>query len=183
MGEGWSLTELVEAASRRDPDAWRALVDRFQRLVWSVARGFGLSDHDAHDAVQVVWLQLARRIGQISDPERLGLWLATTTRRECIRLLAANRPERNADLGDYFVDEPATTVGVEETVLEKERREALWRAVAELPGNCQALVRIFLAEPPPTYAEVAAALGMPVNSVGPRRQRCLALLRAAVIAR
>jgi DNA-directed RNA polymerase specialized sigma24 family protein len=36
------------------------------------------------------------------------------------------------------------------------------------------------ADPVPSYAELAAALGMPVGSIGPTRARCLACLRRTV---
>ena len=37
-----------------------------------------------------------------------------------------------------------------------------------------------MADPPPAYADVAAALGMKVGSIGPTRGRCLDKLRALV---
>ena len=48
---------------------------------------------------------------------------------------------------------------------------------AALP-RCQELLRIIAFAPRPDYAAVAAALGMPVGSIGPTRGRCLAKLRA-----
>ena len=38
-------------------------------------------------------------------------------------------------------------------------------------------MRAFVTEPEPSYAEVAARLGMPIGSIGPIRARCLARLR------
>ena len=32
----------------------------------------------------------------------------------------------------------------------------------------------------PSYAEISAALGMPVGAIGPTRQRCLAKLQSAL---
>ncbi len=34
-----------------------------------------------------------------------------------------------------------------------------------------------MADMPPSYQEVAAALGMPIGAIGPTRQRCLERLR------
>jgi DNA-directed RNA polymerase specialized sigma24 family protein len=53
----------------------------------------------------------------------------------------------------------------------------LWRAISQLPGRCQELLRIIAFVPRPDYAAVAAELGMPIGSVGPTRGRCLAKLR------
>jgi len=72
----------------------------------------------------------------------------------------------------------------EEAVLaaEQEREDAeraaeLRRAFGRLPGRCRELLRVLMASPPPSYAEVAAALGLPLGSIGPTRGRCLQRLR------
>ena len=47
----------------------------------------------------------------------------------------------------------------------------------ELPPPCRILLRMLIADPPPSYEEVSQVLEMPVGSIGPRRARCLARLR------
>src|SRR5262245_50547155 len=81
------VAELVQAAADGDRDAWDALVDRFNGLVWSVARSHRLSTIDASDVVQTTWLRLVENLGRLQDPERVGAWLATTARRESLRAL------------------------------------------------------------------------------------------------
>ncbi len=39
-----------------------------------------------------------------------------------------------------------------------------------------------IADPAPSYAEISEALDMPIGSIGPTRQRCLAALRAQAVA-
>ena len=51
----------------------------------------------------------------------------------------------------------------------------------QLPDRCRRLLRVLLADPPPAYAEVAAALEMPIGSIGPTRARCLAQLRTLAV--
>jgi DNA-directed RNA polymerase specialized sigma24 family protein len=58
-----------------------------------------------------------------------------------------------------------------------QRAAAVWRAFGRLPDRCRELLRVLMASPPPSYAEVAAALGLPVGSIGPTRARCLQRLR------
>jgi DNA-directed RNA polymerase specialized sigma24 family protein len=79
---------------------------------------------------------------------------------------------------------PADDNPTEEAVLRAEREHqdaeeaaALWRAAQRLPGRCRQLLRILMASPPPSYAEVAAALDVPIGSIGPTRARCLERLR------
>jgi DNA-directed RNA polymerase specialized sigma24 family protein len=78
---------LVIQAAAGDQGAWSRLVDHYARLVWAVTRSFRLSDSDAADVSQMVWLRLLEHIHRV-DPERVGAWLVVTTRRECLRVLA-----------------------------------------------------------------------------------------------
>lgn len=61
--------------------------------MWSVCRQYWLGITDGQDVGQTVWLRLVDQLGNLRDPAALAGWLATTTRRECIRVLgAAERP-------------------------------------------------------------------------------------------
>jgi RNA polymerase sigma factor (sigma-70 family) len=175
-GGAVDTTTLLEAAARGDQAAWDALVDRYASLLWAIARGHRLSDADAGDVVQTTWLKLVENLGKIKDPDRLPGWLATTARHECLRLIRRAGRERPADDRDWQ-DEPADGAGVDATLLLDERNATLWRALATLSEQCRQLLRVLMAAPPPSYAEVAAALDMPIGSIGPTRQRCLGRLR------
>lgn len=175
---------LVTAAAGGDKAAWQALVERFGGMVWSVARGYRLSRADAADVSQTVWLRLAENIGKINNPERVGAWLATAARRECLQSIRVNA--RTVPTGDMALFEDAGTDlnPTEGEVLRAEgeresahRAKAMWRALGRLPQRCQQLLRVLMASPPPSYAEVAAALDLPVGSIGPTRARCLQRLR------
>ena len=62
-------------------------------------------------------------------------------------------------------------------MLTAERDSALWQAFGGLSERCQTLLRILVSDPPPSYDEIAAALDMPIGSIGPTRARCLERLR------
>ena len=168
--------EMVSAAALGEPAAWDALVDRYARLVWAVARAFGLSDADAADVSQTTWLRLAEHLPRLREPQRIGAWLATTARRESMRALARTRRERPLD-GNDFADSAASA---DHRLMEAEQAAALWRAFAAIPPPCQVLLRLLLADC--SYAEISEVLDMPVGSIGPRRGRCLEHLRATVVA-
>ena len=75
---------LVRGAAQGQEPAWRALVDNFAGLVWSVIRGYRLNPADAADVSQTTWLRLAEHIASLRQPERVGAWLVTTAGRECL---------------------------------------------------------------------------------------------------
>jgi RNA polymerase sigma factor (sigma-70 family) len=184
--ESEKARELVLAAAQGDGSAWRQLVENFSGLVWSIARGQGLSQADAADALQTTWLRLAEHLNRIENPERVGSWLATTARRESQRL---GRLSRRVVVTDNELlleaDQSAAADSPEQAVLDAElamseaqRDRLLWSALAGLPERCQELLRVLIASPPPSYADIAAAMDMPVGSIGPTRARCLGQLRA-----
>lgn len=173
-----SVTELFRRAEAGDQAAWNALVDRYTKLLWSVARAHRLGDADAADVVQTTWLRLVEHFGRIEEPECLPGWLATTARRECLRTLRRSGRELVTDVDDVvleMVDERPPPV--ETRLLTDERDVALWRCFERLSLRCQELLRILMATPPPDYATVSAALGMKIGSIGPTRGRCLDQLR------
>jgi DNA-directed RNA polymerase specialized sigma24 family protein len=71
---------------------------------------------------------------------------------------------------------PEATVTGEEVVM-AERHAALRAALAELPPSCQPLMDMLISDPPYSYAAISTALGIPVDSIGPRRARCLERIR------
>ncbi len=174
-----SATDLLTRAGRGEQAAWDVLVDRYTNLLWSVGRAHRLDTADAGDVVQSTWLRLVENLDRIEDPERLPGWLVTTARRECLRLLKRSGREAVGfdDTALDVVDELAPALDA--ALLESERDAALWRCFAQLPERCQHLLRVLMAADPPSYAQVSAALGMPIGAIGPTRMRCLDRLRRA----
>lgn len=169
--------ELLAAAARGDQSAWEVLVQRHAGLLWSVARGFRLDTADAGDAIQTTWLRLVENLDRIKDPERLGGWLASTLRHECIRMLRRSGRERPGGAADEFADVPDGGDPLDAGLLTHERDAALWTALARLSQRCQQLLRVLMASPPLPYVEVSDLLEMPIGSIGPARARCLGQLR------
>ncbi len=171
---------LVRAAAAGDQLAWDTLVDRFAGLLWSIGFGYRLSRSDAADVFQTTWLRLLEHVHTIKDPSRIGGWLATTYRREAMATLRrAGRVLPTEDDADLDVGGEALP-GVDLPLLRGERDGALWTAFSKLTLRCQQVLRTLVAdaeEGPPHYPDVAAALGMPVGSLGPTRARCLSHLR------
>ena len=134
---------------------------------------------DADDASQGVWLRLVDQIGRIRDPAALPGWLATTTGRECGRLVRAAR--RTTPHGGRLLDAEDNpgerAVLADDELLRAKRHTALREALADLPPSCQRLIAVLAEDPPAPYAQISARLGIPVGSIGPTRGRCLAKLR------
>jgi RNA polymerase sigma factor (sigma-70 family) len=172
------VIDLVACARGGDTRAWDALVERYTPLIWSICRKYRLGRDDADDVRQSVWLRLVDQLDKIRQPAALPGWLATTTQRECGRLVRAARGPHAAvyelDAGN-LPDERAGAA--EQELLAAERHAALREAFTQLPADGQQLIALLLADPPVPYLEISARLGIPVGSIGPTRSRCLDRMR------
>ena len=188
-GSDGDITRLVIAAASGDHQAWDEIVARYSGLLWAVARAHRLSAADAGDVVQTTWLRLIEHLPQIRNREGIGAWLATTARRECLRLLRSGARCQPSDemqsLVDTGAEGRATDVvdtgadhsELDSALLTAERDAELWAAFSRLPARDQALLRLLAVDSPPSYQEISAALGMPIGSIGPTRARSLERLR------
>jgi RNA polymerase sigma factor (sigma-70 family) len=172
------VAQLVRRAAQGDRRAWERLVDQYSRLLWAMTRDFKLAESDAADVVQATWLRLLEHIDRIEYPERIGSWLATTARHECLRQLAAGKraiPVQDDDVA--FSAAVANEPDVDERLLADERARAVREAMSTLPSRSQRLLELLMADPPVSYTEISDQLGLPIGSIGPTRGRCLERLR------
>ena len=86
MRDDPTVIALVARATEGEQTAWDEIVERFAPLVWSICRRFRLSEADTYDVGQNVWLRLVEYLPSLREPAALPGWLATTTRRECLRV-------------------------------------------------------------------------------------------------
>jgi RNA polymerase sigma factor (sigma-70 family) len=174
MAEYPSVADLVTRAKNGEQQAWDALVERYAPLIWSICRHFRLEAADAEDVGQSVWLNLVAHLDHLRDSAALPGWLATTTRRECGRVINAADARRAGErvlIAEAIPDTEAAAVDQE--LLVAEQHAVLRDALARMPPNCQQLLAMLLADPPVPYAEISARLGISVGSIGPNRRRCL----------
>ena len=176
MRDDSPTADLVTRARDGDARAWDALVERFGPLIWSICRDYRLERADIEDVAQNVWLKLVDQLSRVRDPAALGGWLATTTRRECFRARqAADKFVPDGQAMDELPEENAVTA--EDEVLLAERQAALREAFARLPASNQRLLAMLASDPPVSYAQISAWLGIAIGSIGPNRRRSLDRLR------
>jgi len=177
MRDNLPVTDLVTGARNGQKQAWDAVVDRYAPLIWSICRRHGLGRADTEDVGQAVWLHLAGHLGNLREPAALPGWLATTARRECLRVLRAGRPLAAGQVLDAETLPDDQAGSAEQELLAAERQAALRAAFLDLPPRGQRLIALLLEDPPIPYAEISARLGIPIGSIGPTRRRYLDKMR------
>jgi RNA polymerase sigma factor (sigma-70 family) len=171
------MTTLLRMAQTAEPGCWEEVVRRYGALVKSTVARFRLDSAHHADAVQSTWLRLFEKACTIREPERVGAWLVTTARRECLALIAIERRERATETRPWE-ERASTDATPEAVVLSAVERQAVRSAAAEITGRSALLLDALLAPTPVSYAEISARLDMPVGSIGPTRARIMRSLRA-----
>jgi RNA polymerase sigma factor (sigma-70 family) len=164
-----SDSELIKGCLAGDQMSWDELIDRYQRLIYSVAHAFCQSREDEADVFQLVCLQLYQRLPELRDRETLPAWLITVTRRQVAGIYKSRK--MFVPLDDEHPDAEVHIGWIEnEHIVE--------RAMLDLPERCRLLIDFLYRHPAQlSYAAIAERLGMPVSSIGPTRARCLKKLR------
>jgi RNA polymerase sigma factor (sigma-70 family) len=181
-----SDAELVAWCRAGQPRGWRLLVQRYQRLVYAVARRAGLDEHAAADVFQAVFSRLLQALPALQQPDRLRAWIVTTAKRET--LLQLRRSQRTVSLTAASDTDPADasqfdpaddSLLPEQQLDELQQLHLLRQALERLDTRCHGLLSMLFAddEDRPAYDQIALRLDMPVGSIGPTRARCLAKLR------
>lgn len=171
------VATLVREAAAGDRASWDALVRRFSGLIWTIGRSHGLGAADIAEVSQTTWLRLLEHLDAIQQPERVGAWLATTARREALRVIRTRDRLVLVDNDLAFDGENDTLEPPGRGVMVEERDALLHRAFAKLPQRSQVLLTMLSKAPAMSYREVSVALDMPIGSIGPTRARCLDALR------
>ncbi|MEA2219770.1 MAG: hypothetical protein QOJ35_2396 [Solirubrobacteraceae bacterium] len=165
-----TLVALMTSARAGDQLAWSRLVRRLEPGLRRVVRPCRLTPADVDDVLQSTWTLLYCNIAMIRDPAAVTGWLATTARRQALRLLQQHTSELLTDELEYGLVADGTP---ESLVLEGERRETFLRALGSLTPRQRRLVTLLAAQPALDYAQVGSLLAMSVGSIGPTRARAL----------
>ena len=180
---------LVARCRSGDAGAWKALVERYQRLVYAIVRRIGLDNHAAADVFQTVFSRLIEHLPRIEDPTRLQAWIVTCAKREALRqrqlglrTVSMSREDEGSDDGAPDWEPPDPSPVAEEALEHLQQVNGVRIGLERLDERCRSLLMLVFRDEDETlsYQDVAARLGVPVGSLGPTRARCLDKLRRLV---
>ena len=175
--------ELLVACLRGEQPAWNALIDRYSALIYSIPLKYRLSEADAGDVFQAVCITLLENLGSIRAPRGIAAWIITTTSRQCLAVARRRRQEQLRSTAERFAPDaiglPDPDHLPEEELLALERQQFVRTAMSQLPDSCRRLIQSLFSDvaQPTSYQALARELGVPMNSLGPTRGRCLDKLR------
>ncbi len=173
---------LVNRCRGNDQSAWDELVERYQRLIFAIPRRSGLSEEQASDVFQEVFLTLFEKIDEIQQPERIRSWLVTTAKFKTWAIIRASRgfysPETEEEMAAEMASIADHSPLADEMLIELEEQHLIRTALHKLDEKCrQILSMLYLSESTASYADVALSIGVGETSISPMRTRCLKKLQ------
>jgi RNA polymerase sigma factor (sigma-70 family) len=174
-----SDAELVAACRRGDESAWNELVERYQRLIITIPRRAGLSEEQAADVFQEVFLTLFEKLDEIQQPEKIRSWMVTTAKFKTWGIVRGEKGFRTAETEEEMELEMANLKDAsplaDDALIELEQQHQIRTALKELEERCRKILSmIYLRDAgAASYAEVASAIGVGETSISPMRSRCL----------
>ena len=168
---------LVTACLEGDEQAWVTLLERYNRLIYTIPLRFGFSKAMADEIHQETCLIMLEKLDTLRDRQQLSSWLMTVTRRACIKRWRTNKMEEVELTDTDHIDDS----DLEDNITNLEEQFLIQEAFTKLSDRCQQMVQaLFLTDPPLTYEELAEQLGISLGSIGPTRARCLDKLKREV---
>ncbi len=169
-----NLDDIVKQCRQGSDEAWHDLIDLVGPVIFSICRRSRLTRDESFDIYGQVCLELVKSIDSVREAEKLPSLVATITRRQIYSFY------QKMQVIEYLDDETLQLVTDEtgrdpEQVYEQaQRRQSLLEAMRELKEkDFRLLSALFLDQEEPSYKEIAAALKMPVSSIGPLRAKAL----------
>jgi RNA polymerase sigma-70 factor (ECF subfamily) len=178
--------ELVRRLVGGDQRAWEEFVGRYQNLVWTCVRRtaeryrLNPSTADLEDTVAEVFAALLERdcsaLQRFQGRCSLATWLIVITRRRCLRRVRKRRP-RPIALPDGDVSAVTTEAGDPLADLIRAEDQQFVRSAFDRLSAADRHVLELHHHQKLGYAEISRALGISMNSVGPRIHRAQQRLR------
>ena len=153
--------ELVAGMQAGSADAFDALVERYRKSIYRLAKAMTQNHDAAGDLSQETFVLAYRRIRQLKNPESFGPWLRKILVNLCIRRSAKIMP---ASLEDHEIESPESpSADAERNMV----RDKVRNAIMELDPAERAVVLLYYMDGL-KQTEIADALGCPVGTVWSR---------------
>jgi RNA polymerase sigma-70 factor (ECF subfamily) len=160
---------LIERYVRGENAAFEAIVQRYERRVYTIALRMCGEPEDARDVTQDVFVSAMRALRRFRGEAQLATWfhrVATNASLDAMRRRRRHATRRLEDAGDRASDAP----GPEESAAASERAAEVQRALGEISDDHRAVLVLHELQGL-DYAGVAAALDIPVGTVKSRIHR------------
>lgn len=178
-----SDADLVAACLGGNRSAFEQIVERYQRLLCSLAYSslgdVAASEDVAQETFVTAWLKL----GELREPEKLRAWLCSILRFKIshARRRDGREPAAGAAPLEHALELPSDEPSADTTAADRDDQALVWRALRELPETYREPLVLFYREHG-SIEHVAAELDLTEDAVKQRLARGRHMLKEQVLA-
>ncbi len=174
--------ELVAACLSGDHEAFRRIVERYQRLLCSLAYSATGSLSQSEDLAQEAFLDAWRQLRTLREAEKLRPWLCAILRHKVGRLRRSEgqEPVRQAEALELAEEMSTGEQPAVDLAMDKEEQAILWSALERVPELYREPLVLYYREHC-SVEHVAAALDLTEDAVKQRLARGRKILQARVL--
>lgn len=174
----YNETDLIKKCQAGDMDSFDILVRTYSERAFAVAFGMMGNNHDAGDMTQEAFIKVFKNIKKFNFQSAFNTWLHRIVKNVCIDELRKRKRGKmisldssiSSDDGDYVIQIPDESPGVQEILEREETQKIMWEALDELSENHR-LVLVLADIKGYDYTQVAEIAGVPVGTVKSRISR------------
>ena len=178
--------EIVGRCLQGDERAYRELVNRYRRQVYSLALRMVRRAEDAEDITQETFVRMFRALERYDPTRPFGAWIVTIASRLCIdhlrrrRLKPISMFQQGAGSEEEFViefEDPGP--GPDLVTIHREEESRAGELIDSLPEHYRIVV-MMRHQQDMSYEEIAAALELPLGTVKARIHRAREILKRRI---
>jgi len=135
-------SELISLLKKKDREAFKAIVDTWQNMVYNTALGILQNEEDAEDIAQEVFIQVFESVSSFKEESKFSTWLYRITISKAMdHIRRKKRKKRFAFIQSLYgkndgqLIEPPEFFHPGVSLENKENAAALFKAVEKLPAN------------------------------------------------
>ncbi len=178
--------QLITRARSGDETAFRALLDKYERAVYSICLRMIRNRDEAADLAQEAFIKVFAMLERYNPSYAFSSWLFKITSNLCIDYLRKRRIETFAmdepisgDHGDIQRQYEAPDLDPEQRYIRNEKMERLGEAIENLPPHYRIML-ILRHQENLSYEEIADSLDIPLGTVKARIHRAREMLKASL---
>ncbi len=173
-----TVSKLVKKAKRGDPEAFGALIEKYERFVFNVVYRMIGNAEDASDVSQEAFIKAFKKFSYYDENWAFSTWLYRIAVNAAIDFMRSSKKENCVSFEDYIVDEDNQNrdSGIEEKIISKEGVKNIISAVNMLDDEFKAVIVLRDMEGM-DYKEISDITGLPMGTVKSRLSRGRGKLR------
>ena len=174
--------ELVVTSLTGDREAFGRIVERYQRLLCSLAYSATGSLSESEDLAQEAFVDAWRQLRTLREPEKLRPWLCGILRFKVGRLRRSEKqePVRRAEALELAEELPSGEEPAADLAMDKEEQAILWNALERVPELYREPLVLYYREHR-SVEHVAVALDLTEDAVKQRLARGRKILQERVL--